>query len=173
MMSSMYRYRDKQNNPDNHDIMEERSLTAACSIAFAISRMAMDIPDPFAPGVMYGKGKWPSFKIAQFVQTGNLIYGFGFPFSIDFPSLYGNALFYADLTQNGGQYAGPIQPDLQAVSRYISDVAKGEVKPLDFVLYVPAEFSNLSGVKVPNVEITDDPLKMFTASFQNREEIWS
>jgi len=173
MMSSNYRYRDKQHNQDNHDIMAEISLNNTYSIAFSISRIAMDIPDPFASGVTYGKGKWPSFKIAQFVQTGNLIYGFGFPFSIAFPSLYSNALFYADLTQNGGQYAGAIQPDPQAVSRYISDVAKGEVKPLDFVLYVPEDFSTLSGSKVPNVEITDDPLKMFTASFQNREENWS
>ena len=133
----------------------------------------MDIPDPFTPGVTYGNGKWPSIKFAQFVQTGNLIYGLGFPFSVAFPSLYSNALFYADLTQNGGQYAGPIQPDLQAVNRYISDVAKGEVKPLDFVLSVPEEFSSLSGAKVPNVEITDDPIKMFTASFQNHEETWS
>lgn len=173
MMSSMYRYRDKQNNPDNHNIMEARSLAGACSIAFAISQLPMEIPDPFAPGIMYGKGKWPSYKIAQFVQTGNMIYGFGFPFSIAFPSLYGNALFYADLTQNGGQYAGPIQPDLQAVNRYVSDVAKGGIKSLDFVLYVPAEFTNLAGKKIPNVEITDDPIKMFTACFQNHQEIWS
>ncbi len=173
LMSSMYRYRDKQNNPYNHNIMEARSLTGACSIAFAISQLPMEIPDPFSPGVMYGKGKWPSFKIAQYVQTGNLIYGFEFPFSIAFPSLYSNALFYADLTQNGGQYAGPIQPDLQAVNRYISDVAKGEVKPLNFILYVPAEFTNLAGAKIPNVEITDDPIKMYTASFQNNQEIWS
>ena len=135
--------------------------------------MIIDIPDPFNPGVTYGKGKWPSLKIVQFVQTGSLVYGFAFPFSFSFPCLYGNALFYADLTQNGGQYAGSIQPDLQAVSRYVSDVTKGEVKPLDFVLYVPAEFTTVAGVKVPNVEITDDPIKMFTASFQNGEELWS
>ncbi|MHA2130098.1 MAG: DUF362 domain-containing protein [Promethearchaeota archaeon] len=173
MMSSYYRYRDKQNNPDNHDIMYERYLTSGFSVALAISRMAMDIPNPFTPGAVYGKGKWPSLKFAQFVQVGNLIYGFSFPFSIAFPSLYSNALFYADLTQNGGQYAGPIQPDLQAVNKYVSDVAKGEVKPLDFVLYVPAEFTALAGSKVPNVEITEDPMKMYTASFQNNQEIWS
>ncbi|MFX0082500.1 MAG: DUF362 domain-containing protein [Candidatus Hodarchaeota archaeon] len=172
-MRSMYKYRDKQNNQDNHDIMKARSLVAPCSIAFAISRMPIDIPDPFNPGVAYGKGKWPSLKIAQFVQTGNLIYGLGFPFSIAIPSLYSNALFYADLTQNGGQYAGTHQPDLQAANKYVSDVAKGEIKPLDFVLYVPAEFTTVAGKKVPNVEITDDPIKMYTASFQNGEEIWS
>jgi hypothetical protein len=172
MMTSMYRYRDKQNNPNKHDIMEERSITTTCSVAFGISRIEMDIPDPFNPGVIYGKGKWPSFKFAEFVRTGSLIYGPGFPFSIAFPSLYGNVLFYADLTQNGGKYAGPFQPDLQAVNRYVSDVAKGEIKPLDFVLYVPAEFSTLPGKNIPNLVITDDPLKMFTASFQNNEEIW-
>jgi hypothetical protein len=172
MMTSIYRFRDKQNNIDNHDIMGERSLNGPISVALTISRLAMDIPDPLTPEKMYGKGKWPSLKIARYIATGNLIYGLGFPFSIGFPSLYSNALFYADLTQNGGQYAGSIEPDLKAVNNYVTDVRKGKIKPLDFILYIPEEFSILAGVKVPNVEITDDPVKLFTASFQNSEEIW-
>jgi len=175
LMGSSYRYRDKQNNPDKHDIMKDRYLASACNTAFAISQMNIDIPDPFAPGLTYGKGKWPRIRFIRFLQTGSIIYGLGFPVSIAYPSLYSNALFYADLTQNGGKYAGKLRshPDPQAISNYVSDVANNEIEPLDFVLYIPTGFDNLSGAKIPNVEITDDPLKIFTASFQNGKEIWS
>ena len=175
LMSSTYRYSDKQNNPGNHDIMEERSLASACNTAFAISQVNMDIPDPFGSGLTYGNGKWPSIQFVRFFQTVNMIYGLGFPVSITYPSLYSNALFYADLTQNGGKYAGKLRshPDPQAVSNYVSDVANNEIDPLDFVLYLPTGFDNLSGAEIPNIEITDDPLKIFTASFQSGKEIWS
>ncbi|MCK5343094.1 MAG: hypothetical protein KAR20_06805, partial [Candidatus Heimdallarchaeota archaeon] len=174
MMTSMYRYRDKRHNPYNTDIMKERILATTCAVAFGISRMQIEIPDQFAPGRMCGKGKWPSTQFVRYLQTGSMIYGPGFPMSIGVPGLYGNALFYADLTQNGGQYAGSIrsQPDPQAINRYMKDVKRGNIEPLDFVLYVPEEFGKFARRSVPNVEITDDPAKMFTASFQNNTEIW-
>jgi hypothetical protein len=104
-----------------------------------------------------------------------MIYGLEFPFSITYPSLYSNALFYADLTQNGGKYAGKLRshPDPQAISKYVSDVASNKMDPLDVVLYIPTGFDTLSGARIPNVEITDDPLRLFTASFKNGKEIWS
>jgi hypothetical protein len=175
LMSLIYRYSNKQNNPDNTDIMGERSLATTCAVAFTVSRMPMEIPDQFTPGRICGKGKWPSPQFARFLQTGNMIYGPGFPLSISVPGLYGNALFYADLTQNGGFYAGNLrnQPDPGAIKRYIREVKRGKVKPLDFVVYVPAEFVKFAGKKVPNIETTDDPTKIFTASFQNNNEIWS
>ena len=174
MMSLSYRYRDKQNNLDNHDIMSERYLASACNTAFAMSQVLVDIPDPFVPGLTCGNGKWPSIQFVRFFQTGNLIFGPTFPESITFPGLYSNALFYADLTQNGGKYAGKLRshPDLQAVSKYISDVGHNEIDPLDFVIYVPTGFDTLSGEKIPNIKVTDTPLKIFTASFQNGKEIW-
>ncbi|MHA2185750.1 MAG: DUF362 domain-containing protein [Promethearchaeota archaeon] len=174
LMSSMYRYRDKRNNTENHDVMGERSLSTMCAAAFSVSRMPIDIPDQFAPGSMCGKGKWPSPQFAQYLQTGIMIYGPEFPMSIGVPGYYGNALFYADLTQNGGQYAGNLrnQPDPRAINRYMKDVKRGKIEPLDFVLYVPEEFGRFARKSVPNVEITDDPAKMFTASFQNGTEIW-
>ncbi|MFX1304811.1 MAG: DUF362 domain-containing protein [Promethearchaeota archaeon] len=175
LMTSTYRYSNKQNNSDNHDIMEESLLATTCRFAFIISQVNVDIPDPFIPGLTYGKGKWPSIQFVGFFQIGNMIYGRSFPGSIAYPSLYSIALFYADLTQNGGKYAGKLRshPDPQAISNYVSDVASNEIDPLDFVLYVPTGFNTLSGVKIPNVEITDDPLKIFTANFQNSKEIWS
>jgi hypothetical protein len=174
MMTSMYRYRDKQHNPYNTDIMKERSVATTCAVAFGISRMQIEIPDQFAPGRMCGKGKWPSTQFVRYLQTGSMIYGPGFPMSVGVPGLYGNALFYADLTQNGGQYAGdnPSQPDPGAINKYMKDVRRGKIKPLDFVLYVPAEFLKFAKRSVPNIETTDDPMKIFTASFQNNSEIW-
>jgi hypothetical protein len=161
VMSAGYRYRDKQNNPFDVDILKDRYLTSVCNTAFAISQLEME--------------KWPRVPFVRFLQMGTVIYGPGFPVSINYPGLYSNALFYADLTQNGGKYAGKLRshPDPQAISDYISDVANNKIDPLDFVLYLPTGFDTLSGTRIPNVERTDDPLKIFTASFQNGKEIWS
>jgi len=169
-----YRYRDKQNSIDEHDIMAEKYITAACNTAFLASQVPADIPDPFVPGLTCGNGKWPSLPFVRFIQTGSSIFGPTFPFSISFPCLYTSALFYADLTQNGGKYAGNLRthPDPQTISNYISDVENNEIDPLDFVLYVPTGFDTISGTKLPNIKVSDDPLKIFTASFQDGKEIW-
>ena len=173
--NSRYRYGDKQNNSGNYDFMKDFSIIAICGLAFAISRLNLDFPDISIPGRVYGKGKWPSLQVTRQFQTGSTIYGLSFPFSITPPSLYGSALFYADYTQNDGKYAGEWRsdPNPRGIKKYISDVTKNRIKPLDFVLYVPAEFDKLSGKGIPNVEITDDPMKAFTVSFQNGKEIWS
>jgi hypothetical protein len=130
----------------------------------------MEIPDPFQPGLTCGKGKWPSFQLARFFQMGVILFGQGYPYMIGFPSLYASALIYADLTQNGGQVGG--QPDIEAINNYVEKCGADELKPLDFTLYVPAGYDNLSGKKIPNIEITDDPDKILTASFFNGEEVW-
>ncbi|MHA2130706.1 MAG: DUF362 domain-containing protein [Promethearchaeota archaeon] len=172
--SLMYRLGNKQNNPDSHDMMSDLAITFLCSLAFYISRADVDIPDPFIPGNVYGKGRWPSIQFTRFFQMGNSIYGLTFPRLVLFPSLYANALYYADLTQNGGQYAGKLVNSInpQDINRYFSDVAKGEIDALNFKVYVPSNFDNLLGVKVPNVEITEDPMKILTASFEDGKEIW-
>ena len=174
LMSSLYKYTDKHFNHGEHDIMGEQSLSTACTVALIVSQMPVDIPDLFVPGRTCGKGKWPSIQFARYLQTGNMLYGPGFPLSIGFPGLYSNALFYADLTQNGGKYAGELRthPDAGAINRYFRDVKRGKVEPLDFVLYVPNEFIKFAGKKVPNIETTEDPTKIFTASFQNNNEVW-
>ena len=174
MASKMFKISNKQYNPGKHDVLKELLLATACNVALIISQLNMEIPDPFVPGLICGKGKWPSLKFAQFFQRASMLYGQQYPFSITYPSLYGNILFYADIHLNGGQYTGglPFNPKPGTISRYISDVEKGKTKPLDFVLYVPDGFDTLSGKKIPNVEIADDPFKMFTVNFQNGKEIW-
>ena len=113
-------------------------------------------------------------QLAQFVQLGANLYGLDFPQSISFPSLYLGALLYADLTQNGGQYAGKIrtQPDLENIARYIDEAPTGKIDALDFVFYVPEGFDNLFGKPIPNVQVTDDPSRMLTVHFAGGAEIW-
>jgi hypothetical protein len=103
------------------------------------------------------------------------LYGQEFPNRLGLPGLYGAVLHYADLSQNDGQYAGKIRsaPDPDGIMKYVSDVASGKVKPLDFTLYVPPGFESVNGVPVPNVEATTDPAKVYTASFSGGKEVWN
>ena len=172
--SRTYRASDKAFNVGGHDVMRDFYLAAACSFAFTISRLDVEMPDPFLPGLVFGKGKWPSFQLARYFQAAVMLYGRGFPTSIGHPSMYTSAFSYADLTQNGGDYAGQIlnRPEADAVARYMADLAAGKTKPLEFTLYVPAGFETLGGAPIPNVEATDDPARVFTASFAGGKEIW-
>ena len=56
--------------------------------------------------------------------------------------------------------------------KYISDISDGITQPLDFTVYVPMGLDNLMGVSIPNVEVTSDPGRIFTASFSHGHEIW-
>ncbi len=172
--AKMYKATETAWNPQGFDIMKEFFYGSACRAAFQISRLEMEIPDPFVPGLTCGKGKWPSFKLAQFFQMGTMLYGEEYPAKVAFPSLYASAFYYADLTQNEGRYTGhePTQPDLAAMQRYIAEAANGEKKLLDFTFYVPEGFDNILGAKVPNVEVADDPIKIMTVSFAGGKEVW-
>jgi len=41
-----------------------------------------------------------------------------------------------------------------------------------FTLYVIVGYGSLEGVKIPDVEETQDPRKMFTAHFSGGLEVW-
>ena len=103
------------------------------------------------------------------------LYGEQYPEKIQFPSLYAMAFSHADSTQNRGEYAGRIvsEPDQAGLDSYVRGVAEGKIKPLDFKIYVPAGFESLSGAVIPNVEVSTDPSRVFTASFDGDKEIWS
>ena len=160
-------------NPDGNDFLLEHQYGAVCLTAFLMSMME-ESPDFFVPDMTWGNGKWPSFALARFAYLGSTLYGPSFPDKIDPSRLHSCALFYADLTQNHGTYAGPFrnQPDPDSVNRYVSDVSSGVTLPLDFTLFVPMGFDNIGGVTVPNVEVTDDPAKIFTAIFAGGKEVW-
>ena len=73
----------------------------------------------------------------------------------------------------GGGYTGGTgtTSDPEAVSKYLKAVADGAA-PLDFVLYAPKGYGSPNGASVPNVEETEDPGKVLTASFNQGKEVW-
>ena len=172
--ATMLKNSDALFNEDKHDLLKEYLYAGACTAAFQISQLGMEFPDFFQPGLVCGKGKWPSFRLAQFFHRGVMLFGQGFPYMIGFPSMYSAALVYADLTQNGGQYAGRIwsQPSATAINQYVEKARSGEIKPLQFTLYAPVGYDTLFGKKIPNVQVVNDPAKVFTTEFANGEEVW-
>jgi hypothetical protein len=161
-------------NSDGHDLYREFSHGPACVAAYTMSLMETEAPDPFFPSLTWGKGKWPSFQLASYAQIAVGIYGAGFPNKIGFPSLYGQAFRYADLTQNEGRYVGKIrsQPDPEAAHTYVSKVLNKRAEPLDFVFHVPPGYGSVGGSNVPNVVETSEPDKIFTATFGGGREVW-
>jgi hypothetical protein len=173
IFSRIVRNSNPKMNLDGNDFLLEHQYGAVCLTAFFMSMMG-ESPDFFVPKMTWGNGNWPSFALAQFAYLGSTLYGRSFPDKIGPSSLYSCALFYADLTQNNGTYAGPFRnrPDPNSVNRYVSDVSNEDKLPLDFTLFVPMGFDNIGGVTVPNVEVTNDPAKIFTAIFAGGKEVW-
>jgi len=160
-------------NTAGHDFTKEYRAAAAATIAFRMSQVETESPDFLFPTMTWGKGKWPSVQFASYIGMAMSIYGMGFPMRVDLLSLYGHAFQYADKTLNGASYTGSRGPvsDLEAANRYIEAVSQG-ARPLSFVLYVPVGFGTMAGRSLPNVEETDDPGKVFTARFDNGQEVW-
>ncbi len=172
--ASMMKNSDPLLNSEGNDVFKEFFNGTAIIAAMQISQMEIEAPDPFQPDLTFGKGKWPGIQLARFFQVGASLFGSGFPNTIAFPSLFGSAFLYADLTQNEGQYAGANYnaPDPDVLERYISGVASGKEKPLDFTFYVPSGYETLSGNSIPNIEVTDDPSIVLTVSFSGGKEVW-
>ena len=153
-------------NPEGHDIFAETDYPTTCWTAYRLSQNEIESPDPYSPGLLWGKGKWPSFQLARYITLGMALYGDQFPDKIVFPSLYGWAFLYAGLTRNGGQCS----PD--SLDGYIRDAGGGKEPSLDFTLYVPEGYDALNGSRMPNVETTADPALVFTAHFSGGKEVW-
>ena len=172
--STLLRLSDPQWNPGGHDIMKHFFYGVTSVAAYAMSHVGLEGQDPFLPTLTWGKGKWPSFQFASYLQVGVMLYGDGFPLRVGAGGLYGHCLRYADLTQNEGRYSGTLilQPDPEGPHRYVTEVVSGGAAPLDFTLYVPAGYGSLGGAAVPNVEETEDPARVLTASFDGGSEVW-
>jgi Domain of unknown function (DUF362) len=173
--ATLWKLMDASWNPHRYDLLKEYNYGLICGLAYQMSLLEIELPDLFVPGLTWGKGKWPSFELARHALFGMSLYGEQYPNKIQFPSLYGLAFCHADHTQNEGRYVGRIrnQPDPEGLNRYVRSVGEGKAKALDFTLYVPPGFDNLSGNRVPNVEVPADPSRVFTASFASGTEIWS
>jgi hypothetical protein len=161
-------------NPQGHDFGQEYALVMIATQAFEMSRSEEGGEDPFVHGMNWGKGMWPSWQLATYIQLTNGIYGSQSPENINFQSLYGAAFQYADKTINGGAYTGSTDqltssPD--SIKNYLQAVSEG-TDLLNFTLYVPAGYGSLKAQRIPNVKETADPGKIFTAHFGSGAEVW-
>ncbi|MBI2323024.1 MAG: hypothetical protein HYU88_13265, partial [Chloroflexi bacterium] len=158
-----------------HSLLRDYFRGRALLTAYRMSQADAESADPYVPGLVWGRGMWPSFELAWHRYAGVALYGPGFPDAVRSPGLYALAFRYADLSQNGGRYAGPIpnRPEPGAVDRYVADVLGGRERPLDFTVHVPSGFETVGGRAVPNVRATADPAQVWTATFMNGRETWS
>ena len=175
MQTTILRGTEPSWNTNGHHIRKELLYGAMGVVAYRMSQEAIEAPDLFFPKLSWGKGKWPSFQLARYIYLGSSLYGRQFPLKAGFPSLYGLAFRYADLTQNQGEYCGKIrsQPDPKGIEAYVSGLSSGRKKPLDFNLYIPAGYDKVAGLSMPNVAVTTDPAKILTAEFSGGKEIWT
>ncbi len=168
------RYTRKDWNPQGLDFAYEYMLMWIATTAYDMSKAETVSLDPFVPGMSWGRGKWPGWQLARWKLHTDRIYGADVTARVSLQSLYGAAFQYADKTRNNGRYTGSTDQhisDPHAITTYFEAASQGAAS-LDFTLYVPKGFGSLEEVKVPNVQETDDPARIFTAHFSGGQEIW-
>lgn len=173
-MVNVGKHSDEKWNPEGHDFTREFNLVGIANQAYEMSKYENVTPDPFVPGMKWGKGMWPSWELARWAMFSGMLYGTLSIDQVSISSVYGMVFSYADKTLNKGQYTGSVDEkisDPQAVHKYFEALSKG-VDILDFVFYVPPGFGILGEVEIPNVEETNDPGKTFTAHFNQGQEVW-
>jgi uncharacterized protein (DUF362 family) len=172
-ISQQLKFASSRWNPQGHDFVGDFMLVRACWVAFQMSQASEERKDLFFPSLSWGKGKWPSLQFSQYAVGATSLYGMDFPSKVNPASLYGFAFQYADKKFNGGKFTGRVGPasNSEAIQNYLENAGKNS-SPLDFLLYVPKGYANLNANRIPNVEETDDPVKIFTAHFKSGEEIW-
>jgi hypothetical protein len=171
-ISQSLKYSSSRWNHQGHDFAKDWVLVRACWVALGMSRALEESKDPFFPGLSWGKGKWPSLQFAEYALGATSIYGPEFPKRVGLISLFGFAFQHADRKMNGGKYIGRgPAPSPEAISKYREGTAGG-ASPLDFMLYVPQGYGKLNGTRLPNIQETEDPGKVFTASFNQGREVW-
>lgn len=171
-ISQSLKFSSPQWNSQGHDFARDWMLVRACWMAFRMSQAPEETKDPFFPDLMWGKGKWPSLQFAQYALAATSIYGLDFPKKATLVSLYGLAFQYADKTLNGGKFTGPGPASgLEPIQGYKEATEKG-TPPLDFTVFVPKGLGNLNGTRLPNIQETEDPGKVFTASFTQGQQAW-
>jgi hypothetical protein len=153
------KYADRNWNSQGHDFVKEKMLVSKAAGAFGMSQSEAVNADLFVPGMTFGRRMWPSWQTVTYILSTSCIYGSQSPDSINLGSLYGRAFQYADKVLKAGIYTGSIDQqisDPNSIDRY----------------YVPAGYGSLGKLKIPNVEETEDPKKIFTAHFNGGREVW-
>lgn len=163
----------KEWNLDNHNFGEQVMMGQALVKAFAMSKAKKETPDPLFPRMTWGKGKWPSLQYAMHQQMFARIHGQAFPDRFDLTmSPYGCSFRYTDTKWNGAKYcnAQAMAQNEDIIGNYHKAVERGG-DLLPFTFYVPQGLGSVGNTRVPNVEETEDPQLIFTASF-NGKEVW-
>ncbi|MBN1382523.1 MAG: DUF362 domain-containing protein [Deltaproteobacteria bacterium] len=158
-------------NEDGHTITREQAYGSVCGVALMMSFFPNEMPDPHVPGLMWGKGKWPSYAFAYEQYLRQAIFGFKYPQRVMLVSLYGVLCAYVDHTQNDRTFMGSVRgvPNTKGPQIYVEAVRSGRMQPLDFTIYLPP---GVGGTELPNVEITTDPAKTFTAVLEGGRLHW-
>lgn len=173
-MKDIFKNSNKNWNQEGCDYAKAFSLMNIATHAYGMSKNETMTPDPFVPGMNWGKGMWPSWQLAEWALNSGMLYGGLSPDQFSINSFYGNVFSYADKTLNGGKYTGSVKQtvsDPAAIKKYFDAISEG-ADLLDFTFYVPTGFGSLAEVKIPNMEETSDPSKILTVHFNHGQEIW-
>ena len=168
------RWIHKEWNNEGLETGEQGMLGQAVAQAFRMSKAKTEQPDPLFTGRVWGNGKWPSIQYILELMKFARVYGMMFPGKIDaMMSPYGQAFSYADTKWNGGKYYNrqAIEKGEDIIGKYHQALAQGE-KPLPFTIYVPHGYGSYNQKRIPNIEETNKPELIFTASFPGNET-WS
>jgi hypothetical protein len=170
---SMFRSLRSEWNMAGQDSNGIGQVNGAILMALRMSQLPEEKPDPLTPGMRYGNGKWPSFRFVEHLLLQNGIYGPLFPQMIPWMTPYGFAFCYADYRWGEGKFTSGGRPDFERdiVGEYHGSLTDGS-EPLPFTLYLPEGYGMIDQQPVPNVEETDDPSLLFSAAFDNGDEIW-
>jgi hypothetical protein len=171
LMSNSLRCSNPEWNPEGHHINREQIYGSVCETAQLMSFSPVEQEDPFVPGLLWGKGKWPSYSLAYDRYLKQLIFGFKYPARVGIACLYGVACTFADFRQNDRKFMGKI-PGLanpKGPQMYVEAVREGRMNPLDFTFYVPA---GVGGTDLPNVQESTDPHQVFTVLFEEGSIQW-
>ena len=170
LLSNILRHSNPKWSADGHDFSREQVYGNVTVVAQMMSQFPKEIPDPFSPGLVWGKGKWPSYRLAADTYIKQLLYGWKYPAKIGLASLYGSAVAFADSRQNGRQLIGRVRgvPDPGAAQKYVEAVRDGRMKPLDFTFFTMPGY----GGNLPNVVETNDPAKVLTVVFAGDVRPW-
>ena len=159
-------------NESGHHFHREFLMGSVTVVAMMMSSMQTEEKDHCFPQLTWGKGKWPSYAQALDNYLHQVIYGWKFPKQIGLYSLYGSAIAYADHTQNSRQLLGQycFAPNPKAPMAYLDAVRDKKMEPLDFTFFVPEGYG--AGGRLPNIEETSDPVKIFTVEFEQGKMKW-
>ncbi|MGD1120273.1 MAG: DUF362 domain-containing protein [Dehalococcoidales bacterium] len=161
----------KEWNNEGYETGEQGLVGQAVGRAYNMSKAREEHPDPLQAGRVWGNGKWPSLEYVLHLARFSRIYGLLFPGRIDWQmSPYGQAFAYTDLVWNDSRYCtrAAKMKNEDIIGNYHQAVARG-AKLLPFTVYVPRGFGSYDNRKIPNVEETDNPELIFTASFPDNE----